>query len=165
MQRYVITRNFTLRSCVSDVALGYLENKSNSQSKAGSLVTENEQTMLRERGRKEACGCQSVSSSKAMRFLIASSPLLSLLLHHLKPLFHHMVKGAATKQKQSNPRGISLGKTCILLVLKKFSQGLKNISQVPSLPVTNRWEQVAGWHLTHSKHLQQDSESCSLCFV
>ncbi|KAI4578201.1 hypothetical protein MJG53_011056 [Ovis ammon polii x Ovis aries] len=59
MQRYVITRNFTLRSCVSDVALGCLENKSNSQSKAGSLVTENEQTMLRERGRKEACGCQS----------------------------------------------------------------------------------------------------------
>jgi len=75
MQHYVITRNFTLRSCVSDVALGYLENKSNSQSKAGSPITENEHTMLREGGRQEACGCQSVSSSKAMRFLIASSPL------------------------------------------------------------------------------------------
>ena len=80
MQRYVITRNFTLRSCVSDVALGYLENKSNSQSKAGSLVTENEQTMLRERGRKEVEGTGESSLQGHPRLRMAKFESLVFML-------------------------------------------------------------------------------------
>lgn len=70
--------NFTLRCCVS-VALGYPENKSNSQSKAGSPVTGNEQTMLREGGGRRLVmpTCKQLQGHEISHLLLASSSSIS----------------------------------------------------------------------------------------